>query len=64
MAGAPMYALAQAPAALPTNQMAVELRAVPSPPQPGDPTPRIRIPGYDVPETASADGFRARTSMR
>jgi hypothetical protein len=64
MAGTPMYAPAQAPVALPTNQMAVELRAVPSPPQPGDPAPRIRIPGYDVPETASADGFRARTSMR
>ena len=57
---APAYASAQTPTAMPTNQMAVELRSVPSPPQPGDPIPRVRIPGYDVPETASTDGFRAR----
>jgi hypothetical protein len=49
---------------VPTNVMAVQMRAVPSPPQPGDPTPRIRIPGYEVPQTAAADGFRPRTSMR
>lgn len=48
----------------PTNVVAVQMRAVPSPPQPGDPTPRIRIPGYEVPQTAAADGFRPRTSMR
>jgi hypothetical protein len=39
--------------------------AVPPPsPQPGDPMPRIRIPGYEVPQTASADGFRPRSAMR
>jgi hypothetical protein len=61
----PMYAAAQAPPVMPTNPMAVQLRAVPSPPpQPGDPVPRIRMPGYEVPETAANDGFHARTSMQ
>jgi hypothetical protein len=60
----PVYPLAPAPLSAPTNPMAVSLRAVPSPAQPGDPMPRVRIPGYDVPETASNDSFRARTSMQ
>jgi hypothetical protein len=61
----PAYSAVQAPQAMPTNPMAVQLRAVPSPPpQPGDPVPRIRMPGYDVPETAASDDFHARTSMR
>lgn len=55
---------AQQPAMSPTSAMAVQMRSVPSPPLPGDPNPRIRIPGYEVPQTAAADGFRARTSMR
>lgn len=54
----------QQQAMAPANAMAVQMRAVPSPAQPGDPNPRIRIPGYEVPQTATADGFRARTSMR
>jgi len=54
-----------APVVVPTNPVAVQLRAVPSPPpQPGDPNPRIRIPGYEVPQTATADGFRPRSTMR
>jgi hypothetical protein len=60
----PGYTYAQSPQALPTNPMAVELRSVPSPAQPGDPMPRIRVPGYDAPETALNDNFHARTSMR
>ncbi len=61
----PAYAMTPPLVAMPTNPMAVELRAVPSPPpQPGDPMPRVRIPGYKAPQTASADGFRPRTSMR
>jgi hypothetical protein len=60
----PAYATTQVPPAMPSNPMAVELRALPSPPQPGDPIPRVRIPGYDVPETAANDNFHARTSMR
>lgn len=61
----PIYTQPQQPIALPTNTMAVDLRSVPSPaPQPGDPMPRVRIPGYEVPQTATADGFRPRTSMR
>lgn len=61
----PAYSMVQAPIAMPTNAMAVQLRAVPSPPpQPGDPLPRVRIPGYEVPQTATADGFRPRSSMR
>ncbi len=61
----PIYTQPQQPIALPTNSMAVDLRSVPSPaPQPGDPLPRVRIPGYEVPQTANADGFRPRTSMR
>ena len=55
----------QAPVVVPANPVAVNLRAVPSPPpQPGDPMPRIRIPGYEVPQTATADGFRPRSTMR
>jgi hypothetical protein len=62
---APAYTMIQSPIAIPTNAMAVQLRAVPSPPpQPGDPIPRVRIPGYEVPQTAAADGFRPRSSMR
>ncbi|MCC7473791.1 MAG: hypothetical protein IT425_00220 [Pirellulales bacterium] len=52
------------PIALPSNPMAVQLRAVPSPsPQPGDPAPRVRFPTYDVPQSAN-DGFRPRSTMR
>ena len=43
--------------------MAATLRAVESPAQPGDPMPRVRMPGY-VASQASADGFRPRTSMQ
>jgi hypothetical protein len=64
MPSPPAYAPVQTPSAMPTNAMAVELRSVPSPPLPGDPMPRVRVPGYDTPETAAADGFRPRTSMR
>jgi hypothetical protein len=46
------------------NPVAVNLRAVASPPQPGDPMPRVRIPGYEVSQTANADGFRPRSAMR
>jgi hypothetical protein len=60
----PVYPLAQTPQSIPANPMAVSLRAVPSPAQPGDPMPRVRVPGYDVPETAANDSFRARTSMQ
>lgn len=61
----PIYTQPQQPIALPTNTMAVDLRSVPSPaPQPGDPMPRVRIPGYEVPQTTNTDGFRPRTSMR
>jgi hypothetical protein len=65
MSTPPSYTMPQPPIALPTNAMAVDLRSVPSPaPQPGDPMPRVRIPGYEVPQVADADGFRPRTSMR
>jgi hypothetical protein len=61
----PNYPMGQAPIAMPANAMAVSLRAVPSPAQPGDTMPRVRVPGYDdTPEMASADGFRPRASMR
>lgn len=61
----PMSQATQSQIAYPTNPMAVQLRAVASPPPtPGDPMPRIRIPGYEVPQTATADGFRPRSSMR
>lgn len=61
----PFYVMGQPPTVLPTNAMPVEIRAVPSPPpQPGDPLPRVRVPSYEVPQTATADGFRPRTSMR
>lgn len=61
----PLYVMGQPPTVLPTNAMPVEMRAVPSPPpQPGDPLPRVRVPSYEVPQTATADGFRPRTSMR
>lgn len=53
----------RAPPAIPANTMAATLRAVESPPQPGDPTPRVRMPGYVATEV-SADGFRPRTSMQ
>jgi hypothetical protein len=52
-----------APPAVPANTMAATLRAVESPAQPGDPMPRVRIPGY-VASQVSADGFRPRTSMQ
>lgn len=61
----PLYVMGQPPTVLPTNVMPVEIRAVPSPPpQPGDPLPRVRVPSYEVPQTATSDGFRPRTSMR
>jgi len=48
------------------NNMDVRLRAVASPPpEPGEiPAPRIRFSGDVVPQTASHDGFRPRSSMR
>jgi hypothetical protein len=52
-----------APPAVPANTVAATLRAVESPPQPGDPMPRVRVPGYVAAQT-SADGFRPRTSMQ
>ena len=52
-----------APPSIPANTMTATLRAVDSPPQPGDPMPRVRMPGY-VASEASADGFRPRTSMQ
>jgi hypothetical protein len=52
-----------APPAIPANMVAATLRAVESPPQPGDPMPRVRVPGYVASQT-SADGFRPRTSMQ
>jgi hypothetical protein len=58
----PYYTPTAAPVS--SNPVAVNLRAVPSPPQPGDPMPRVRIPGYEVPQTANADGFRPRSTMR
>jgi hypothetical protein len=51
------------PPAIPSNTIAATLRAVESPAQPGDPIPRIRMPGY-VASQVSADGFRPRTSMQ
>jgi hypothetical protein len=51
------------PPAIPGNTMAATLRAVESPAQPGDPIPRVRMPGY-VASQVSADGFRPRTSMQ
>jgi hypothetical protein len=48
---------------VPANAMAATLRAVESPAQPGDPMPRVRIPGY-VASQVSADGFRPRTNMQ
>lgn len=51
------------PPAIPANTMAATLRAVDSPAQPGDPMPRVRMPGYAASQ-ASADGFRPRTSMQ
>lgn len=52
-----------APQPIPPNTMAATLRAVEAPPQPGDPMPRVRMPGYVASQT-SADGFRPRTSMQ
>jgi hypothetical protein len=61
----PAYVALQSPTYAPTNAVAVQLRSVPSPPpQPGNPMPRIRIPGYEAPQTASPDGFRPRSPMR
>ncbi len=61
----PLYVMGQPATVLPMNEMPVEIRAVPSPPpQPGDPLPRVRVPNYEVPQPATADGFRPRTSMR
>ena len=56
--------IAQTPDAMYANPVPVQLRSVPSPPQPGDPNPRIRIPGYAGQQTGTADGFRPRTSMQ
>jgi hypothetical protein len=47
----------------PINSVGATLRAV-APPEPGDPLPRVRIPGYVSPEIATTDGFRPRTSMQ
>jgi hypothetical protein len=46
--------------------MDVRLRAVASPPPvvSSSTAPRIRIPGQQVPQVASQDGFRPRSSMR
>ncbi len=52
-----------APPTISPNTMAATLRAVESPAQPGDPIPRVRMPGYVASQT-SADGFRPRTSMQ
>jgi hypothetical protein len=52
-----------APPAVPASTVTATLRAVESPPQPGDPMPRVRMPGYVASQTA-ADGFRPRTSMQ
>jgi hypothetical protein len=60
--GAPPLAL-PAPPLIPANTMAATLRAVESPPLPGDPIPRVRMPGH-VASQASTDGFRPRTSMQ
>jgi hypothetical protein len=48
-----------------SRSMSVEMRAVPSPPpSPGDPMPRIRLPGYVETAQSSTDGFRPRSSMK
>jgi hypothetical protein len=63
----PSLAPNQVQYAPPSNAMAVQLRAVPSPPPAvGDPTPLVRMPSYvsPTPSIAAADGFRPRTSMR
>jgi hypothetical protein len=52
-----------APPTMQQATVAATLRAVDSPPQPGDPMPRVRMPNY-VASQASADGFRPRTSMQ
>jgi hypothetical protein len=52
-----------APPLVPVNTMAATLRAVEPPAQPGDPMPRVRIPGY-VASQVGVDGFRPRTSMQ
>jgi hypothetical protein len=62
LASQPMTAMPVAGA----QNMDVRLRAVASPPPeplPGS-SPRIRMPGEVVPQTASFDGFRPRSSMR
>jgi hypothetical protein len=67
MQASPYQAVVVQPVAQPTapNTVAVQLRSVPAPPaQPGDPMPRIRFPGYEVPQTAAADGFKPRTTMQ
>jgi hypothetical protein len=61
LGGAPLAL--PAPPAIPANTVAATLRAVESPAQPGDPMPRVRMPGYIASQT-SADGFRPRTSMQ
>jgi hypothetical protein len=48
-----------------SNSMSVEMRAIPSPPPvPGDPMPRMRVPGYVQTAQPSVDGFRPRSSMK
>jgi hypothetical protein len=59
----PAVAQVQPMPAPPMNAMPVTLRAVPSP-QPGDPIPRVRAPGYIGSQVTSTDGFRPRTSMQ
>ena len=49
------------PPMIPSNTVAATLQAVP--PQPGDPMPRVRVPGY-MGTTVAGDGFRPRTSMQ
>jgi hypothetical protein len=51
------------PLATTPNTMDVRMRAVASPPIEST-TPRIRLPGEAVPQSASYDGFRPRSSMR
>jgi hypothetical protein len=54
------------PVAAMPGSIDVRLRAVTSPPIEilNTPTPRIRMPGEAVPQSASSDGFRPRSSMR
>ncbi len=46
----PIGPLAQPQVAIPPNTMAATLRAVESPAEPGDPMPRVRVPGFAEPQ--------------